>query len=210
MCMSENRCDRHTYSPGISIKMCMCGSVKAIVSPWKSNATQLLLQAALWCQVIKQSAFIPRKSKEFLEWLHLYLTNSLWYILFFSYKISMGLESLLAWALNFIGNVLTSQYCNRKPGKGMKGEKSICREASSINEQGLIKKQTTFPTHQPFGNCLSAGYRGLCNPFGYLLPVKYYKHSLNLDIKYQRSKIHTEVQWDTVRWKNVFPPHSEK
>lgn len=153
--MSESLCDRHRYSPGTSIKTCGCGSVKAVVSPWKSNATQLLLQAALWCQVIKQSAFIPRKSKEFLEWLHLSLTNSLWYILFFYYKISTGLESLLAWALNFIGNVLTSQYCNRKPGKGMKGENLYAEKLQELMSKAWLKNKQPSPPTSPLGTvCL--------------------------------------------------------
>jgi len=58
----------------------------------------------------------------------------------------MGLESLLAWALNFICNVLTSQYRNRKPGKGMEGEDPYAEKLHALMSEARLKNKQSSPT----------------------------------------------------------------
>lgn len=146
MCMSE-----HMYVTGTHIS-CICPS--GYMCTWVCHMAggsfekQRYVATALSCLMIWSNKAISLRTTEepgVLEWLHLYRTNSLWYLLFFYYKISRGLESLLAWALNFICNVLTSQYRNRKPGRDVEGEDLYAEKLQALMSEAWLKTSLTHP-----------------------------------------------------------------
>lgn len=132
----------------------MCQMAGESFEKWCYGATAVS-HLVIWSN--KAISLHIREEPGVLEWLHLYLTNSLRYLLFFYYKISTDLESLLTWALNFICNVLTSQYCNRKPGKTMKGEELYAEKLQALMSKAWLKnKQSSPPTH-PLGTARLLG-----------------------------------------------------
>lgn len=141
----------------------MCQMAGGSFEKWCYRATAVS-RLVIWSN--KAIGLCTREEPGVLERLHLCLTNSLWYLLFFYYKTSMGLESLLAWALNFICNVLTSQYCNRKPGRGMEGGDLYAEKLQALMSEAWLKNKQSSPPPQPPPWELSVGYRWFCDLFG--------------------------------------------
>lgn len=146
----------------------------------------------------------PREEAEFYDDCTSLHQNPLWYLLFFHYKISVGLESLLTLqtssaACSHLGVVPGSR------GKAA-GWGSLCREAPGINEWCLIKKQTV-PTQPSPGNWLCAGYRWFCDSFNTTNVVL--TQSLELNVRDAKST-DSDTVWKVHIWGDKLPIHSEK